>query len=252
MLALHLPPLYSCPSSTHTREREGGRSRKERYLGERATYTLTYAPLKGSKPSAHPSLSLPPSAPQHVSPFLPRLSLSSHSRAHTHTLTHGGLGGARAARHVLSLSLSTHARVHASGGISPLLGWHVHAAMLTRASSAVLSPALTLPYLPQVHQSAPAEQPARDDLHRPDASSVRREGRERGAENEGGCRRWEPAGIREREGGVRTADDAYVSVRVCAYVLSYSLPSPVSPTLCPPSLLSLPPPPPPLLPLQHP
>ena len=54
MLALHLPPLYSCPSSTHTRERERERERersrereeegdteKERKLSERATHTLT-------------------------------------------------------------------------------------------------------------------------------------------------------------------------------------------------------------------
>ena len=202
--------------------------------------------MKGSKPSAHPPrLCLHP--PLSMSLLFSLVSLCPLTRVHTHTHKYARRAGRSAGSDARPLSLSQHTHGRMSLGAHR----HVHAAMITCASSAVLPPALSLPYLPQVHRSAP-EQPARDDLHRPDASSVRREGRERGAENEGGCRRWEPAGIREREGGVRTADDAYVSVRVCAYVLSYSLPSPVSPTLRPPSLLSLPPPPPPLLPLQHP
>jgi hypothetical protein len=52
------------------------RTRKERELSERATYLRT-TERKQAFCTSLPSL--PPSAPLHVSPFLPRLSLSSHS-----------------------------------------------------------------------------------------------------------------------------------------------------------------------------
>ncbi len=136
MLALHLPPPYSCPSSTHTRERERERERersrereeegdteKERKLSERATHTRT-TERKQAFCASLPSL--PPSAPLHVSPFLPRLSLSSHSRARTHTQSRTAGWEERGQRRVSSLSQHT----HAAGGTSPP---HVHADMLTHA-----------------------------------------------------------------------------------------------------------------------
>jgi hypothetical protein len=162
VLALHLPPLYSCPSSTHTRERERGRGRKERYLGERETYTHTDAPLKGSKPSAHPP----------------------YSHAHTHKITHGGLGGARAATRVLSLSQHT----QDDGGTSPP---HVHAAMLTHACLPCVIP--PSPVFPAGSFFCSAI--SWTTCPRRSSGTLRVFGKEGGGEREGagsdgGCRRW--------------------------------------------------------------
>ncbi len=64
-----------------------------------------------------------------------RGSLSSHSRAHTRIITPEERGQRRAP----PLSLNTHTGT-CRWGTSPLVGWHVHAAMLTRASPSVLAP----------------------------------------------------------------------------------------------------------------
>ena len=134
VLALHLPPLYSCPSSTHTRERERGRGRKERYLGERATYT----DLRTIERKQAFCASLPVFTPIHSSAclsFSPS-SLSVLSLACTHTQNYARRAGRSAGSDACPLSLYTHMD---DGGTSPP---HVHAAMLTRASSAVRDPAL--------------------------------------------------------------------------------------------------------------
>jgi hypothetical protein len=105
------PPLLLPLLDPYQRERERERER-ERGGGKisgRASDIHTHLRTIERKQAFCASLpSLPPSAPLHVSPFLPRLSLSSHSRARAHTQLRTAGWEERGQRRVSSLSLNTH------------------------------------------------------------------------------------------------------------------------------------------------